>query len=189
MLIKSQGCVLLLKQESLVATKQSCLPAGAELSAAWVCLICLPFLSLEHHLSRFLNKCSPCLGFGNFEQKLCKGQAWQAAAGNGRAAVSMGRQREKGGGGDVHAVLDLKCWQLLCLACVHRAIDVSKAGAGGEQSLGQSGWRFGIGRDLGQGGGSREVEGYCVTEGGVGVMLLGVGEGRYWGWWWRSWDK
>lgn len=95
MLIKSQGCVLLLKPESLVASKQCCLPAGAELSAAWVSLICLSFLSLEHHLSRFLNKCSPCLGFENFQQKLCKGKAWQAAVGNGRAAVSAGRQREE----------------------------------------------------------------------------------------------
>lgn len=37
-------------------------------------------------------------------------------------------------GGDAHAMLDLKCWQLLCLAWIHRAADVSKTGAGGSRA-------------------------------------------------------
>lgn len=52
-------------------------------------------------------------------------------AGNGRAAVSAGRQWERRRGENEGAVLDLKGWQLLRLAWVHRATDVSKAGAGG----------------------------------------------------------
>lgn len=89
---------------------------------------------MEHYLSRYLNKQNPCLGFGKFQQKLCEGQAWQVAAGNGRAAVSLGRQRDEGGGGDVHAVLELKCWQLLSLAWLHREARRGKA------ELSQSEW-------------------------------------------------
>lgn len=125
----------------LIATKQSCLPAGAELSAAWVSLIWFPLLSLEHNLSRFWSKCSPCLGFGNFQQELC-GEL-------GRTAVSRGRQREKEGG-DAHTALDLKCWQLLCLAWVPRAPGGRKAGAGGSRA-GVRGQELSRGRDSGQG--------------------------------------
>lgn len=92
---------------------------GAQLSAAWVSLIRLPFLSLEHHLSRFLNKLSLHLGFGNFQQELCKEQGWQAA--------EAGQQ--EGGEGDMHTVIDMESWQLLHLAWLHRAADACKAGA------------------------------------------------------------
>lgn len=105
-------------------------------------------------------------------------------AGNGRAAVSAGRQRERRRGENEGAVLDLKGWQLLRLAWVHRATDVSKAGAGGGRGdWGRAGGGSEKRRDLGQGGGSRRAEGYYVTEGGAGVMLVKVGQEMYWGWW------
>lgn len=84
----------IIKTRVLIATKQSCPPAGAELSAAWVSLIRLPFLSLEHHLSRFLNKCSLCLGCGNFQQKLRRELGrLQQGSGESRQAAGEGRRR------------------------------------------------------------------------------------------------
>lgn len=66
-----------------------------------------------------MNKLSLHLGFGNFQQELCKEQGWQAA--------EAGQQ--EGGEGDMHTVIDMESWQLLHLAWLHRAADACKAGA------------------------------------------------------------
>lgn len=74
-------------------------------------------------------------GFWEFPAEALQ-RAWQAAAGNSRAVVSGGRQWEKEGG-DVHTALDLKCWQLLCLAWVSGVPgEQGWAAEGGEQSWG-----------------------------------------------------
>lgn len=73
----------------------------------------------------------PVPGFWEFPAE-ASWRAWQAAAGKSRTAVSGGRQQENEG--DIHTALDLKCWQLLPLPWVPRALGVSKGGAAGEQS-------------------------------------------------------
>lgn len=112
-----------------------------------------------------------CLGFGNFQQKLCKGQAWQAAEGHGRAAgEGRRRRRARRARSEVLAAAVLGLGPRSC-RCEH--------GWGwGERSLGQSRQGFGIGRDVGQGGGKMGV-GHYVTEGwteevsGLVVEILG----------------
>lgn len=94
-------------------------------------------------------------------------------AGCSRRWKGSGEHRQWDEGGDVHAALDLKCWQLLSLAWLHRGTRL------GRMELSQSGWGLAIVRHLGQGSGhsrAGEVSGLCYRMIGKGRCLLWFGD-------------